>query len=141
MTIKRKLAGVTATMLMTTGMAVAAVGVSVSVGEPGFYGRLDIGDFPRPQLVYAQPVIIERPVGVVYEPVYLRVPASQSSEWRRYCRQYGACNRPVYFVQDRWYNDVYVPRYRERHRDRDGHPGKGWAKGHDKGHGKGHGRD
>ena len=30
--------------------------------------------------------------------------------------QYGACDRPVYFVTDRWYNDVYVPRYRGGYR-------------------------
>ncbi len=26
------------------------VGISISVGEPGFYGRLDIGNFPHPEL-------------------------------------------------------------------------------------------
>ena len=26
----------------------ADVGISVGVGDPGFYGRLDIGNFPRP---------------------------------------------------------------------------------------------
>lgn len=136
MTVKRKLMGVAATMVMTAGVAVAAVGVSISVGEPGFYGRLDIGDYPQPQLVYARPVVIQRPVGVVYDPIYLRVPPAHASDWRSHCRNYGACDRPVYFVQDRWYNEVYVPRYRERH-----HPGKGYAKGHDKGHGKGRDRD
>jgi len=25
------------------------VGVSVNVGEPGFYGQINIGDVPRPQ--------------------------------------------------------------------------------------------
>src|SRR2546430_6197918 len=31
-------------------------GVSVSVGQPGFYGRVEIGSLPPPQLVYAQPI-------------------------------------------------------------------------------------
>jgi hypothetical protein len=45
----------------TTATARAAdVGVSVSVGQPGFYGRLDIGDFPRPQILYSQPRMIRR---------------------------------------------------------------------------------
>jgi len=30
----------------------ADVGVSISVGQPGFYGQIDIGDFPQPQLIY-----------------------------------------------------------------------------------------
>ena len=33
--------------------AAADVGVSVSVGQPGFYGRIDIGSYPQPRLVYA----------------------------------------------------------------------------------------
>jgi hypothetical protein len=34
-----------------------AQNVSVSVGQPGFYGRVDIGDFaPRPVLYAPQPV-------------------------------------------------------------------------------------
>ena len=112
----------------------ADVGVSISVGEPGFYGRLDIGNFPQPQLVYARPVVIQPVRNVVYEPVYLRVPPGHATDWRKHCHRYDACGRPVYFVQDRWYNDVYVPRYRERHRERGDHPGKGHGKGHDKGH-------
>ena len=36
----------------------ADVGVSISVGQPGFYGHLDIGNFPEPQLIYPRPVVI-----------------------------------------------------------------------------------
>lgn len=125
----------------------ADVGVSVSIGEPGFYGRIDIGDFPRPVLVYPEPVVIHRPVGVVYEPIYLHVPPGQAKRWRHYCGRYDACGRPVYFVQDHWYNDVYVPKYRERHgggRDRDRHGddhGRDYGHGgHEHGRGE-HGRD
>jgi len=32
------------------------VAVSVSVGQPGFYGRIDIGSAPRPELIYSQPL-------------------------------------------------------------------------------------
>ena len=109
--------------LVTVAMtANAAVGVSVSIGEPGFYGQIDIGDMPRPEVIYPQPVLIERvPVGVVSEPLYLRVPPEQSRDWRRYCGGYHACGRPVYFVQDRWYREQYVPRYHERHYNDDRH--------------------
>ncbi|NJD25905.1 MAG: hypothetical protein FIB06_10925 [Betaproteobacteria bacterium] len=92
--------------------------VSVSIGQPGFYGRIDIGGFPAPMLIYDDPVII-RPGAIRYEPVYLRVPPGHAKDWHRYCGQYGACARPVYFVRDDWYRNEYAPRYRERHGYRD----------------------
>jgi len=107
----------------------ADVGVSVTVGQPGFYGRIDVGNFPPPVLVYPEPVVIQPvPVGVVYQPLYLHVPPGHAKHWSKHCRKYNACGRPVYFVQDHWYNEVYVPEYRERH-----------GKGHDKKNGKGKG--
>jgi hypothetical protein len=109
------------------------VGMSVSVGQPGFYGRLDINNYPQPQLVYQQPVIIQPvPVGVVRQPVYLHVPPGHAKNWGKHCGKYNACGQPVYFVQENWYNTVYVPQYRESH------PGGG--KGHNKGNGKGNGK-
>jgi hypothetical protein len=93
----------------------ADVGVSISVGQPGFYGQINIGDFPPPEVVYAQPVIVVP--GTAYEeapPIYLHVPPGYERHWNRHCRRYNACNRRVFFVQDRWYNQVYVPHYRER---------------------------
>ena len=118
--MKYLLSVLTLMALCATGAAAADVGVSISVGQPGFYGQLDIGDYPRPALIYSRPVIIERgyPRGVI-APIYLRVPPGHARNWRRYCDRYDACGRPVYFVQDRWYNHVYVPRYRERYMDRD----------------------
>lgn len=117
----------------TVPVFAADVGVSVSVGEPGFYGRIDIGDFPRPELIYAQPVIIQRS-GMGYAPIYLRVPPGYERHWGRHCRQYNACGRPVYFVRDKWYRDVYSPRYRERH-----DMGRRGERGH-RGEGRDHGR-
>lgn len=97
------------------GGALAEIGVSVNIGQPGFYGRLDIGNYPPPQLIYPQPLIIERVrPGASYAPIYLRVPPGHANNWSKHCYRYQACGRPVYFVQDRWYNDVYVPRYHER---------------------------
>jgi hypothetical protein len=118
----------------STPSRAADVGVSITVGQPGFYGRLDIGGYPPPVFLYPQPVIIvPAPAGVVYAPLYLHVPPGHAKHWKRYCGHYGACGRPVYFVQDRWYNDVYVPHYRERHAHGEGNHGH-----HDKGHGHGH---
>ena len=131
-------------MAAITLPAAADVGVSVDVGQPGFYGHIDIGDsFPRPQLIYPQPVMIEPvPMGIVREPLYLHVPPRHARYWARHCGRYNACGQPVYFVRDDWYDNVYVPRYRERYRGGwrehyDGHHG-GRHKNHGRGHGRGH---
>lgn len=126
----------------------ADVGVSVSIGQPGFYGQIDIGNTPRPQVIYSEPVIIQRvPVGVVRQPVYLHVPPGHAKNWSKHCYRYDACGRPVYFVQDRWYNEVYVPRYRGnqvvyRDDDRRGDwdDDRGGRRGDDHGRGRGHGK-
>ncbi|HEX6364319.1 MAG TPA: hypothetical protein VFZ93_15285 [Albitalea sp.] len=89
----------------TLPAAAADVGVSISVSEPGVYGRIDIGRFPQPQVVVAQPVIVQRPAVVVAQPqpVYMWVPPGHRKNWSKHCREYGACGVPVYFVQDGWY--------------------------------------
>ena len=122
---------VAAFVAATTPALAANVGVSINVGQPGFYGRIDVRDFPQPQLVYAEPVVIQAvPVNVRSQPIYLHVPPGHAKDWRKHCRHYNACNQRVYFVQEHWYNDVYVPRYREREQD---------EKEHGKNHGKGKG--
>lgn len=123
--------------------AFAQVGVSVSVGQPGFYGQIDIGDAPRPQVIYAEPMVIERVV--VGSPLYLRVPPGHAKHWGKHCREYNACGRPVYFVRDSWYSRDYVPYYRAHHGGRDyddrGDRDDDRGHGHGKGHGHGHGHD
>lgn len=121
MTIKKLLLGLGALGLGLLGGVSGAqardldVGVSVQIGQPGFYGRIDIGDAPRPRLIYAEPVVIHRAPRVVYEPVYLRVPPGHERNWRKHCGRYDACGRPVYFVRDDWYQRDYVPHYYDRH--------------------------
>ena len=113
----------------------ADVGVSVNVGQPGFYGRIDIGNVPPPQLIYAQPIVIHQPVQVVQplQPVYLRVPPGHAKKWSKHCQKYDACGRPVYFVKDEWYQNVYVPHYRKTHGDPSDHSqGKGKGNGKSK---------
>lgn len=92
----------------------ADVGVSISLGEPGFYGRINIGDTPRPDVIYAAPVIAyPQPAPMFVEPMYLHVPPGYEKHWRKHCHEYDACGRPVYFVRDSWYQQTYVPYYRE----------------------------
>lgn len=99
----------------------ADVGVSVSIGQPGFYGRLDIGGYPQPQVIYQRPRVVER-VPASRPPIYLRVPRSHAKNWRKHCREYNACGERVLFVRDDWYHREYVPRYQERNRDRRDEP-------------------
>ncbi len=97
------------------------VGVSVSVSQPGVYGRIDIGHAPSPPvLMYPQPVVIvPGPVAVqAPEPVYLHVPPRHSRNWRKHCRRYNACGQPVYFVREDWYQRHYHPHRHHRHDNR-----------------------
>jgi hypothetical protein len=112
--------------------AAVDVGVSVQISQPGVYGRIDIGRFPQPQVIVAQPVIVYQPHGVVVrpEPVYMWVPPGHRKNWRKHCAAYGACATPVVFVRDEWYDGHVRPHGQDHH------------KGQGKGHGKGkHGRD
>ena len=114
--IAAAVAAATASIFATPAFA-ADVGVSVNIGQPGFYGRLDIGDYPPPQVIYRRPIAIEQ-VPMESPPVYLRVPPGHAKHWRQHCREYNACGERVLFVQDKWYNREYVPRYQEQHRER-----------------------
>lgn len=133
---------------MATAPAFAAnVGVSINVGDPGYYGQINIGNIPQPpQIIYSQPVYVQRaPAGIDARPIYLRVPPGHEKHWNKHCRAYNACNRPVYFVREDWYQRQYVrgnrddDRRRDRDRDDDRRGGdRGRGHGDDHGHGNGH---
>jgi hypothetical protein len=72
-------------------------------------------------------------VRYVGPPIYLHVPPGHAKDWGKHCGKYDACGRRVYFVEERWYDNVYVPAYRKRHWS----PGDGRSKSHGGGHGKG----
>jgi hypothetical protein len=111
-----------AALVMNMSAHAADVGVSVNISEPGFYGRIDIGRVPAPVLIYPQPMIIEqRPLSVSRQPIYLHVPPGHEKNWDKHCHRYNACGQPVYFVQEGWYRDVYVPRYYGAPEMRDNH--------------------
>lgn len=88
--------------------AVAMISGAVT---PGVYGRVDAAKKPLPPLVYEQAMFIERPEtnnGVV-EPLYLHVPPEHAKNWKKYCAQYKACDKPVYFVKSAEYEPGYQP--------------------------------
>jgi hypothetical protein len=115
----------------------ADVGVSISVGQPGFYGQINIGNVPPPPLIFARPVVVQRVSRyVAVEPIYLHVPPGHEKHWDRHCAEYSACGRPVYFVRNDWYNSEYAPRYRQGNRDeRENGESRGRGNDHDNGHG------
>lgn len=105
------IAALASSLPLSLPVLAADVGVSISVSQPGVYGRIDIGRFPQaPQLVVAQPVWGGRPIYAQRpEPVYMWVPPGHQKNWRRYCGRYGACGVPVYFVRDDWYRQQIRP--------------------------------
>lgn len=104
------------------------VGVSVQVGQPGFYGRIDIGNTAPPPVILREPIWVQRrPVQV--EPVYMRIPPGHQKNWAKHCAKYNACGMPVYFVREDWYEDRYS---HHDQGDRDDDKGKGHGKGRDK---------
>jgi hypothetical protein len=124
-------------LALATATHATDVGVSISVSQPGVYGRIDIGRYPQPVLVQSQPILIQRGPRVI-EPVYLWVPPGHQKNWRKHCGRYNACGVPVYFVQDDWYRER-MERERYEHRD-DRREERREDRGHGK-HGKGHGKD
>src|SRR5262245_51606373 len=106
-----------AALLASVGTAQATdVGVSVQISQPGVYGRIDIGRFPQPQVVVAQPVVIAPPPVVVaqpVQPVYMWVPYGHRKHWSKHCHEYNACGVPVYFVRHDWYHDHVMVAYAE----------------------------
>lgn len=118
----------------TTPALAADVGVSISVSQPGVYGRIDIGRFPQPEVIVAQPVLIQRPrVVMAQPPVYLWVPPGHQKNWGKHCARYNACGVPVYFVKEDWYRRHVAPPPQMRGRDDDhGHENNGRGRGHDK---------
>lgn len=130
----------------TGGNATAAtnVGVSVSVNQPGFYGRFDIGD-QAPVLVYPQPIIVQQsPYGAQQRPIYMYVPPGHAQQWARYCGRYSACGQPVFFLRERPGRGHDHGRYeRDDHRHDHRSERRDDRRGDDRGrgHGRGHDRD
>jgi hypothetical protein len=118
------------------GSAAAQTSVSIGINQPGVYGRIDIGNYPQPAVVYAQPVIIAPSRVATYQrPIYLYVPPGHQKHWAKHCGQYKACGQPVYFVQENWVREHY---HGDERRDDDRGRGYRGKDKHKHGHGRGH---
>lgn len=137
--------GLFSALLLATSATAANVGVSVSINQPGFYGRVDVGHQPPP-VYYPQPIIIQpTPVAVYQRPIYLRVPPGHERNWGKHCHRYNACGQPVYFVKDRDHHPhAKGHQGKHRHQAHRGHDDRrgpshkqGGRHGHDRHHGHG----
>lgn len=139
-TLRLLLSGaVTALALLATSGAQAQGYVNATVGgelAPGVYGRINIGNaMPPPPVIYAEPVVIQRPAVVVpRSPIYLYVPPGHAKNWGKHCSRYNACAQPVYFVQE-----PPPRRGPPHHRGHQGRDDRRWDNDHR--HGGKHNRD
>jgi hypothetical protein len=98
--MKRILIAMMITLIAATAANASDVGVSVSIGQPGFY--MNIGNVPPPA-VYAHPVVVRPAPVVVYRtapvvvarPVYAHVPPGHAKHWYRDHHGY-----PVHYGHD-----------------------------------------
>jgi len=131
---------------LACGASAADVGVSIQFAQPGVFGRVDIGQFPQPQVIVAQPLLVAPPPPAMPppEPIYLWVPLEHRKHWDRYCGQYHACGHPVYFVNHVWYKDHVLAHESHGGGDRGHDHGRAEEEhghhGHDEGE-RGHGHD
>src|ERR1700722_13236690 len=109
---------------------------------PGLYGQVNIGNERPPPVVYVQPMLIE-PQEAPPPPIYLHVPPGHARNWRKHCREYNACNRPVYFVRSAEYDPEYQRHYanHERERDEERRRWEDRERDEDRAHGNGRWRD
>ncbi len=61
--------------------AQAQTNINIHIGQPDFYGRIELGEFRQPPVVYARPIIVERHARVAPQPLYLRVPPGHMKKW------------------------------------------------------------
>ena len=108
-----------AALLLAVAASAGAADVDVRVilhGDvrPGVYGRVDLAGAPPPPLVYEKPLVIVREPRPL-QPIYLHVPPGHAKNWKKHCRKYDACGRPVYFVK----SAEYEPKKKKPKKDQD----------------------
>ena len=96
--------------LLSTPLLAATVQAQ-SMGQPGYYGRIEVGHAPQPPLLISS-AVMGNPGIHTGEPIYMHVPPAHAYAWSRHCQRYGACDWLVYFVDNDWYANIYVPGFR-----------------------------
>src|SRR5688500_6715306 len=82
-------------LITSTPVSANDLVISISIGQPGFYGQINLGShYPRPQLIYPNPVLVVPPaVAVQQQPIYLYVPPGHAKKWNKHCHRYNACSQ------------------------------------------------
>lgn len=82
------------------------------MGQPGFFGRIELGNFPGQPPLMISHAVMGNPGVFTGSPIFMNVPPEHARNWSRFCQLYGACDWMVYFVDNAWYEQVYVPGWR-----------------------------
>jgi len=100
-------------MIKHTLVAALCLGAGAAFAGPfaesNFFGRVDLGTLPRPEVVNTQPVLVQAAAGSAAQPIYMHVRPAHIERWSSHCQTYGACGTPVHFVTETWYRQVYLP--------------------------------
>ena len=98
-----------ATMLAMAAMTISGAPGAIAA-DPGIYGRIDTGRFPKPKTFNSRPMVASPPAKRSRaKPIYLHVMPGQQTHWHASCQTYDACSVPVYFVTEGWFLNVYLP--------------------------------
>jgi len=72
-------------------------GVLINVGQPGFYGQINLGNnYPRSQLIYSESFSVRE---------------ARANIWQQHCHRNQTCTQ-----SENFYNDVYVPNHNSDNR-------------------------
>lgn len=99
----------TALLLATLVGGADAAGAADDL-DASFFGPITLGaDVPKPEFIRKKP-LIAKPGAAPAEgrPLILHVRPGQEERWSAHCAAYAACDRPVLFVRENWYRDVYL---------------------------------
>jgi hypothetical protein len=108
----------TAIIAATPLLGVAQVNFNFSIGDPNYNGQIFIDNGQQPDVLNETPITgYPGPYNPSIQPIYLNVPLYVYEDWSQYCRYYGPrmCYKPVYFVDNDWYQNFYIPWYVNRY--------------------------
>jgi hypothetical protein len=90
--------------------------LAAQAAEFSYFGPVDTSIAPEPGVIYERVVkAAKQKPGDIPQNIrsakvlYLHVPAGEERHWSAHCAKYQACEKPVLFVSEAWYQNVYLP--------------------------------